>query len=302
MKVRGSLTTLNVTIADNIVAVGGSGGGLDVATGTTTLYNTVVALNSIGIGTTNYSDIAGTVAAVSANNLVGTAPANGITDGTNGNLVGVADPGLAALADNGGPTETIALESSSPALDAGGASFASGTIIAPAIDHAVQNVAPLVSMPEPPSTLPRTEATSSYAVTTVSDSSNVGTLRAAVGWANLSTNANPANAGNAANTVVFDPTDFASPKTITLSIGTISLTNTSTAEVMSDAPVNNVTISGGNNSGVFAVAGGVTAAISDVRIIDGSTLANGGAIDNSGNLTLTEMTLTEQLPTRCDRQ
>ncbi len=131
------------------------------------------------------------------------------------------------------------------------------------------------------------EATSSYAVTTVSDSNNVGTLRAAVNWANLSTNANAANTGSAANTVVFDPTVFASPQTITLSLGTISLTNTSTAEVISDAPVNNVTISGGNNSGVFSVAGGVTAAISDVRIIDGSTLANGGAIDNSGNLTLT---------------
>ncbi len=117
-------------------------------------------------------------------------------------------------------------------------------------------------------------------------------MRAAVNWANLSTNANAANTGSAANTVVFDPTVFASPQTITLSLGTISLTNTSTAEVISDAPVNNVTISGGNNSGVFSVAGGVTAAISDVRIIDGSTLANGGAIDNSGNLTLTEMTLT----------
>ena len=37
------------------------------------------------------------------------------------------------------------------------------------------------------------EASSSYLVTTTADSTDVGTLRAAVGWANVSTNANPAN-------------------------------------------------------------------------------------------------------------
>jgi hypothetical protein len=42
-----------------------------------------------------------------------------LTDGTNGNQVGVADPGLGALADNGGPTQTIALLPGSPAIDTG---------------------------------------------------------------------------------------------------------------------------------------------------------------------------------------
>jgi hypothetical protein len=43
---------------------------------------------------------------------------SGITDGVNGNLLGV-DPIFEALTDNGGPTRTIALLLGSPALDAG---------------------------------------------------------------------------------------------------------------------------------------------------------------------------------------
>ena len=39
--------------------------------------------------------------------------------GLNGNLVGVTKPLLGELADNGGPTETIALLAGSPAIDAG---------------------------------------------------------------------------------------------------------------------------------------------------------------------------------------
>ena len=78
------------------------------------------------------------------------------------------------------------------------------------------------------------EASSSYLVTSTADSNDVGTLRAAVGWANVSTNANPANIANPApNTIVFDTSGaFATPQTITLSpsLGTLELSNTTTAE------------------------------------------------------------------------
>ena len=62
------------------------------------------------------------------------------------------------------------------------------------------------------------EASSSYLVTNTADSLDVGTLRAAVGWANVSTNANPANiACPAPNTVIFDTAGtFATPQTIIL--------------------------------------------------------------------------------------
>ncbi len=59
-------------------------------------------------------------------NLIGTGGSAGLTNGTNGNQVGVANPGLGALAANGGPTQTIALLAGSPAIDTGNNSLAVG--------------------------------------------------------------------------------------------------------------------------------------------------------------------------------
>ena len=49
--------------------------------------------------------------------MIGTGGSGGLVNGVNGNQVGVADPGLGPLADNGGPTQTIALLSDSPAIE-----------------------------------------------------------------------------------------------------------------------------------------------------------------------------------------
>ena len=48
-------------------------------------------------------------------NLIGTGGSGGIVGGTSGNQVGVANPGLASLANNGGLTQTMALLTGSPA-------------------------------------------------------------------------------------------------------------------------------------------------------------------------------------------
>ena len=64
-------------------------------------------------------DIDGTVASASVYNLIGTGGSGGLTDGVNGNQVGVVNPGLGTLANNGGPTQTIALLPGSPANDEG---------------------------------------------------------------------------------------------------------------------------------------------------------------------------------------
>ena len=114
------------------------GGGLYVNGGTVDLYNSTVALNSqIGTGSGGGGvQAAGTVKAVSTlfagngavdfsgnidatNSLFQASPVNGTVTGSN-NLIGV-DPLLdtAGLASNGGPTQTIALQSGSPALGAG---------------------------------------------------------------------------------------------------------------------------------------------------------------------------------------
>jgi hypothetical protein len=83
---------------------------------TTQLRNSIVAGNTVS---GSPSDIVGAVDSTSSFNLIGTGGSGGLVNGTNGNQVGVASPGLGPLANNGGPTQTHALLSTSPALDAG---------------------------------------------------------------------------------------------------------------------------------------------------------------------------------------
>ncbi len=86
-------------------------------TGTITLTDTIVAGNTSGnaaadIGGLAPQDVTGTY------NLVGTGGSGGlINDGTN--VLDVSDPGLAALGNYGGSTQTVALLPGSPAIGAG---------------------------------------------------------------------------------------------------------------------------------------------------------------------------------------
>jgi hypothetical protein len=108
----------------------GTGGGIRVGPASVTLENTIIAGNTAanGAGDTTGAPTPGpnVDGAVTSNghNLLGTATdATGFT-GT-GDQTG-ANPMLAALADNGGPTQTMALLTGSPAIDAGvaaGATF-----------------------------------------------------------------------------------------------------------------------------------------------------------------------------------
>jgi len=108
----------------------GTGGGIRVGSGSVTLENTIIAGNTAANGTgdttgapTPGPDVDGAVTS-NGHNLLGVATdATGFT-GT-GDQTG-ANPMLAALADNGGPTQTMALTAGSPAIDAGvaaGATF-----------------------------------------------------------------------------------------------------------------------------------------------------------------------------------
>jgi hypothetical protein len=113
----GTLTLTNCTLSGNSAGYGG--GGL-LQAGTARLVNTIVAANFRGSSTTA-DDIQGidVDTANSFNNLIGTGGSGGLTDGSNGNQVGVADARLGPPAFNGGPTQTHALLPGSPALDAG---------------------------------------------------------------------------------------------------------------------------------------------------------------------------------------
>ena len=279
----GTLTLVSSTIASNISGGSGTGGGLDAAAGTATLYNTIVAENTDNGGSAD--DVAGTLDSASAGNLFGTGGSGGLT--SSGNLIDVQNPGLGSLSNNGGVTMTIPLLTSSIAIG-GGSSSLPGT---PQVDQrgAVRGVGDVA--PETAIDIGAYELSSSYLVTTPTDSLVPGTLRAAFAWAN-------ANSGTAPIYILFDTKGlFSQPQLITLSLGTLSLTNTAATINIEGTGTSLLTISGNGAFGIFAIAPGVTADFTGLTLIDGSAATSGGAISNAGNLTVTDSALTDNAAT-----
>jgi hypothetical protein len=102
----GALNLTNATVSGNTAK---TGGGL-ANTGSATANNTILSANSGG-------DVSGNLASTSAFNLIGTG--GGLTNGKNGNQIGVTNPLLGPLANNGGPTLTMTLLAGSKAINAG---------------------------------------------------------------------------------------------------------------------------------------------------------------------------------------
>jgi len=111
-----SATVVNCIVAGNSVS-GGLGGGTWIINSNNNLYYVVPDTRA----SSGFGDISNLVSSASAYNLIGTGGSGGLVNGSNGNQVGVADPGLdpRGLQNNGGPTQTIALVTGSPAIDAG---------------------------------------------------------------------------------------------------------------------------------------------------------------------------------------
>ncbi len=120
----GDWTLNNVTISGNtITASNGSGGGMEATRGTFTLRNSIVHGNTAAanpdcsaLGASMSGPIFDSFVLTTGHNIVGdTTGCSGFV-ATTGDQVGV-DPLLGPLADNGGPTQTMALLAGSPALD-----------------------------------------------------------------------------------------------------------------------------------------------------------------------------------------
>ena len=100
-------------------APAGRGGGLACFSDNSTaarLHNTIVAGNNAS--DVDFVDGPNNTISSTGYNLIGSGNAAGVFNKT-GDQTGVSDPGLAALAANGGPTQTHALQRTSPALSAG---------------------------------------------------------------------------------------------------------------------------------------------------------------------------------------
>lgn len=140
----GALTLTNDTVTANGAAVGFGGGVQNTVAGQLLLNNSLIAGNlgsASQVGPNNIpGDVEGTVDSTSAYNLIGDGDhLTGISNGSQGNQIGSASAGTVINAgllphDNyGGPTRTVALLPTSPALNAGNTALA----VDPSTGHAL---------------------------------------------------------------------------------------------------------------------------------------------------------------------
>lgn len=114
--IRGGLTVNNSTITNNSAYLGG---GFELNKFDGTLTNSIIANNSAGAGPEFFGSTQFGTNNVTANNTLikGGYTIGGTFSGSN-NIFGV-DPMLGALADNGGPTKTLAPQAGAPVIDMG---------------------------------------------------------------------------------------------------------------------------------------------------------------------------------------
>jgi uncharacterized repeat protein (TIGR01451 family) len=111
----GVVRLFSSTVANNVAFGTATGGGVYVSGSTFQLSNSILSNNVASPG--NGQDCTGSLSS-QGYNLVFSLEICTVTGTTTGNLTGVA-ANLGALASNGGPTQTMALNAGSPAIDAG---------------------------------------------------------------------------------------------------------------------------------------------------------------------------------------
>lgn len=258
-----SITVTDSTFSGNSTYYG-YGGGIDIGLSTNvTLGNTIVAGNADPYGN---ADIKGAVTSL-GNNLIGH------TSGPNGGVTGLVasdqqnvNPLLNPLADNGGPTQTMSLQSSSPAIGMGNCN----------VGTPVTTDQRGLTRKTPACDVGAYETAYDSVVHNTNDHAG-GSLRYAV------TDAPPGT------TVTFEPAVFnGHEETITLTSGGLTIpVNLAIAGPGAFA----LTVDGNNAGTVVTIPGGVTASISGLTITHGNGGTSGGGIDNAGALTLTNCAL-----------
>lgn len=120
-----AITLLNSTVANN---TGTSGGGIRTQNGSVDLENTIIAGNTATSSEPDLSQSAANTFTTAGGNFIGsnsgvTAAFAAGSPNANGDFVGTSsaplNPLLGPLANNGGPTQTMAFLGDSPAIDAG---------------------------------------------------------------------------------------------------------------------------------------------------------------------------------------
>ena len=274
----GSLSLTNLTISGNTA---NSGGGIyHTAAGVLTVGNTIVSANTATTG----PDVVGAINTDNGYNLFGAA-LSGTTFGT-GNVF-TDTPGLGALANYGGPTQTMALLGGSPAINAGNnalipggvttdqrgfARIYGGTVDIGAFEVngvTVTNLTDVVN-----------GTTTSVTALLASPGADGISLREAIQAVNNTTGV---------DFIDFFGGLFGTPQTITLTGGQLTFTDAATTTITGPGAAL-LSVSGNNASGVFNISSGASAAISGLRVTGGKAVQGGGII-NSGNVTLSAITV-----------
>ncbi len=250
-KAGGGITIRNGTITSN--TSGGNGGGIDLSFGNApnmSLESSIVSGNSSfgAVDIYNYGKaVAANFSAVGSNagftSLTGT-----------GNLPFAADLKLGPLADNGGPTQTHTLLPGSLAVDAG---LNIGGLTA--------DQRGLVRTWNGQADIGAVESDPQFVVRNTNDAGKDSLRQQVV----------DANAFVGANTITFDPTVFASAKTITLT-SEIIITDAATIT----GPIVGVIVSGGGNTRIFnatSAPAGTLINFAMLTLTAGSATGRGGA-------------------------
>jgi len=242
------------------------------------VINSVVAENTSGTSMTA-NDVSGTID-TSTNSVFGTG-VSGVTNGVNGNLTGVADVGLGALADNGGTVMTRNIESGSVLINAGSNAAASSLATdANGNDRITFGTVDVGA----------TEFNGPLVVTTASD-----VVDANDGLLSLREAITLANANADADVITFDAS--LAGQTITLTGGELVLTQDVTIDGDTDGDHKaDITISGNDASRVFRMTGGSTDVdLLSLTLTNGFSAIVGGAIYASsiGTLDIQDTTIND---------
>jgi CSLREA domain-containing protein len=310
----GDATLTQATVTANR-ATGGVGGGLKVTQGNALLNNTIVAGNFRGESpAATPDDVAGTLDGSGASNLFGTGGSGGLT-ATNGNLVNVADAKLGPLADNAGPTKTVALKIGSPAIDAGNGALALDPSGAPLTTD--QRGGSRVRVSGNGADIGAFEL-QAYVVNTLADDNNPNnsllSLREAIAKSNTDkqglitfqpgltgtisvTSALPTITGSVAiegpgaSTLAVKPNIF-------FLFSLLFPNSVFSVAAGASASISGLTITGGNGSGGFLFFGNSGGGINnagtvalDSVVVSANTAANGGGIHNAGTMTIDNSTI-----------